>query len=61
MRQRKREVHMFRITFDKDIVNESMSEVLEGGYSGDFCVIPGCDDNYAVLVQCTKNMDLKRT
>ena len=52
---------MFKITFDSDIINESMSEVLQNGRSGVFCVINGCDQNFSVLLQNTKNMDMKRT
>ena len=46
----RREVFMFKITFEKDIVNESMNEVLQNGLSGIFCVINGCDSNFGVLL-----------
>jgi ssDNA-binding Zn-finger/Zn-ribbon topoisomerase 1 len=44
----KREVKKFRLTFDKDILNESMAEALpeRENTQGVFCVIPYCDDNY---------------
>jgi hypothetical protein len=43
---RKREVILFKLTFQKEVINQSISEVLPyaGGTSGIFCVIEGCND-----------------
>ena len=45
-------VKKFRLEFVTDFVNEAMSEVLpeDDNTSGVFCVAPGCDPNYRVLL-----------
>ena len=61
--KKNREVQMFRLTFDKEIVNESMAEVLPEGNNttGVFCVFQGCDDAMTSLNMSTKGMQFKRT
>jgi hypothetical protein len=51
---------MFRITFIKDFINESMAEALPdfGNTSGVFCIFTGCDDNFEHLNINTKNLNL---
>ena len=45
-------VKKFRLDFVTDFVNEAMSEVLpdDDNTSGVFCVVPGCDQHYKVLI-----------
>ena len=52
---RKRQTTLFRLTFEKDIVNESMKEVLpdRDQTSGIFCIFQNCDDNFMLLVENT--------
>ena len=59
----KREAFMFRLTFDREKVNEIMVEALpdNDNTSGIFCVFKGCDDNFEHLCINTKNVNLKRT
>lgn len=54
---------MFRLTFDREKVNEIMVEALpdNDNTSGIFCVFKGCDDNFEHLCINTKNVNLKRT
>jgi len=39
---------MFKLEFDPNIVNETMSEVLpyDDNTAGEFCVFIGCDPHY---------------
>jgi len=48
-------VHMFRIEFLNDIINEAMREVLpeDEGTTGLFCVNQGCDPNFKVVLEHT--------
>ena len=54
----KKEVHKFRLEFDRAVVNETMRTVLPdaGNTAGEFCVIPGCDDGYHTLEECTYSL-----
>ena len=63
LKNRKRECKMFRLTFDREIINESMAEALpdNNNTSGLFCVFQGCDDNLFTLKSNTKNINMKRT
>ena len=53
---------MFRLTFEKDLINEAMAESLpdEGNTSGVFCVFQGCDQNLTNISQATKNINFKQ-
>ena len=59
----KRESFVFRLTFDKETINEIMAEALPDleNTSGVFCVFQGCDDNFEHLNHNTKNLNLKRS
>lgn len=54
----KKEVHKFRLEYSADLVNEQMKAVLPdgGNTSGEFCVIPGCDEKYKTLEDCTYSL-----
>ena len=56
-------VKKFRLDFVTDFVNEAMSEVLpdDDNTSGIFCVVPGCDSHFKVLIDQTYGLPNKRT
>lgn len=55
LKRDKRKAKKFRIEFVTDLVNENMTEVLpeDDNTSGVFCVLPGCDAGYKVLLDAT--------
>jgi len=55
---RKREVMLFRISFDPDIINESMAEALPeyNNTTGVFCIFSSCDENFLNIHLNTKNL-----
>ena len=54
-KREKRKAKKFRLEFVTDLVNEPMNEVLpdDDNTSGIFCVMPGCDPGYKVLLDAT--------
>jgi hypothetical protein len=54
----RKEVYKFILEFDRSVVNETMAAVLpdEDNTAGEFCVIPGCDDGYHTLEECTYSL-----
>ena len=51
-------ITLFRIVFDKGVVNASMQDHLPdlSNTSGIFCLSHGCDSGYMALVQATKSI-----
>lgn len=58
LKRDKRKVKKFRLDFVTDLVNERMNEILpfDDNTGGIFCVFPGCDPGYKVLLDETFGM-----
>jgi hypothetical protein len=63
LKRDKKDVKVFKIEFETNLVNEAMTEVLpdDDNTSGIYCIVPGCDDKYEVLVNQTYSIPNKRT
>lgn len=62
-KREKRTVNKLKLEFANEMVTDVMSEVLplDDNTSGIFCVWPGCDSNYKLILDQTFQLPNKRT
>ena len=59
----RKEVKLFKLEFENNLVNETMAEVLpdEDNTAGTFCIFTGCDPKYQILCDETRSLPNKKT